>query len=74
MKRRVVSFSLPEKYLKKLEKLTQEESKSRSQLIRELLDKYEADEVWEEIFKWGVETRSKFNIKSEEDVLKIIND
>ncbi|OGM21369.1 hypothetical protein A2955_04340 [Candidatus Woesebacteria bacterium RIFCSPLOWO2_01_FULL_37_19] len=74
MKRKVVSLSLPEKYFNKLEKFTEEESKSRSQLIRELLDRYEADEVWEEIFKWGAETRRKFNIKNEKDVLRIIND
>ena len=74
MKRKIISLSLPEKYLRKLEKLTGEESKSRSQLIRELLDKYEADEVWKDIFKWGEETQTKFNIKSEEDVLRIIND
>jgi len=74
MKRRVISLSLPEKYLRKLEKLTEQESKSRSQLIRELLDRYEEDEEWKDIFKWGEETRIKFNIKSEEDILRIIND
>ena len=74
MKRKVVSLSLPEKYYKKLEKLSEEESKSRSQLVRDLIDKYEADEAWTEIFKWGEETQGKFNIKSEEDVLRIIND
>jgi len=74
MKRKVVSVSLPENYLRKLEKLTEGENKSRSQLIRELLDKYETDEIWQDIYKWGDETQAKFNIKSEEDVLRIIND
>ena len=29
---------------------------------------------WEQIRKWGEETAIKFNIKSEEDILRIIND
>lgn len=74
MKRKVISLSLTDKYLNKLKKLSEEENKSRSQLVRELIDKYEADEEWEQIRKWGAETAKKFNIKTEEDVLRIIND
>lgn len=73
MKRKVISLSLTDKYLNKLKKLSEEENKSRSQLVRELIDKYETDEEWGQIRKWGAETAKKFNIKSEEDVLRIIN-
>ncbi len=74
MDRQVVSISLYKKYLKKLDQMSKKEDKSRSQLVRELIDKYETDKEWEQIRKWGRETAKKFNIKSEEDVLRIIND
>ena len=74
MKRKVLSVSLPVKYFQRLERLTKDKDKSRSQVIREMLDKYETDEEWSQIYKWGRQTARKFNIKSEEDVLRIIND
>lgn len=74
MDRQVISISLYKKYLKKLDQMSKRESKSRSQLIRELIDRYEVETEWEQIRKWGRETAKKFNIKSEEDVLRIIND
>lgn len=74
MDRQIITISLYQKYLKKLDKMSKLENKSRSQLIRELIDKYETDKEWEQIRKWGAETAKKFNIKNEEDVLRIIND
>lgn len=74
MDRQVISISLYKKYLKKLDRMSKKEDKSRSQLVRELIDKYETDKEWEEIYEIGRKTAKKFNIKSEEDVLRIIND
>lgn len=74
MDRQIITISLYQKYLKKLDKMSKMENKSRSQLIRELIDKYETDKLWEEIYEIGRKTAKKFNIKSEEDVLRIIND
>ncbi|MFV1916871.1 MAG: ribbon-helix-helix protein, CopG family [Patescibacteria group bacterium] len=74
MDRQVVSISLYKKYLKKLDQMSKKEDKSRSQVVRELIDKHETDKEWEEIYEIGRKTAKKFNIKSEEDVLRIIND
>jgi len=74
MDRQVISISLYKKYLKKLDQMSKKEDKSRSQLVRELIDKYETDMLWEDIYEIGRKTAKKFNIKSEEDVLRIIND
>ena len=74
MDRQVISISLYKKYLNKLDQMSKKEDKSRSQLIRELIDKYETDNLWEDIYEIGRKTAKKFNIKSEEDVLRIIND
>lgn len=70
----VISISLPPEILAILEKLTQKTSKTRSEVIKDLLVRYYQDVSWEEIFAWGKKTRERFNIKSEEDILKIIND
>ena len=74
MDRQVISISLYKKYLNKLDQMSKKEDKSRSQVVRELIEKYETDKEWEQIRKWGRETAKKFNIKSEEDILRIIND
>lgn len=74
MDRQVVSISLYKKYLKKLDQMSKKEDKSRSQVVRELIDKYETDMLWGDIYEIGRKTAKKFNIKSEEDVLRIINE
>lgn len=70
----VISISLPPEDLTTLQRLTTETSKTRSEIIRELLAAYSQKRAWEQIFAWGRETKEKFNIRSEEDILKIIND
>jgi len=72
--RQVVSVSLSPKTLYLLNLICQREEKSRSQVIRELIRRYFAEKRWQKIFFWGEETARKFKIKSEEDVLKLIND
>ncbi len=70
----VISISLPPEILAILEKLSLKTSKTRSEIIKDLLVRYYQDVSWEEIFAWGKKTRERFNIKGEEDILKIIND
>lgn len=70
----VISISLPPEILSVLEKITRQTSKTRSEVIKELLLTYYQDKSWEKIFAWGRKTKEKFNIQSEDDILKIIND
>lgn len=70
----VISISLPPEVLAILEQLTRKTSKTRSEVIKELLVSSCRDKSWEQIFMWGRQTKEKFNIKSEEDIIKIIND
>jgi len=70
----VISISLPPKILATLERLTCKTSKTRSELIKDLIVSYCQDKSWEQIFTWGRKTKERFNIESEEDILKIIND
>jgi len=70
----VISVSLPPEILAILEQITRKTDKTRSGVIKELLVSYYQDKSWEQIFAWGRKTKEKFDIKSEEDILKIIND
>jgi len=70
----VISISLPPEDLETLQRLAAQMAKTRSEVIRELLASYSQKKSWEQIFAWGRQTKEKFNIRSEEDILKIIND
>ncbi len=70
----VISISLPPEILSILERLSKKTAKTRSEIIKELLVTYYQDESWEQIFAWGRKTKEKFDIKSEEDIVRLIND
>ena len=57
-----------------LEQVTRQTAKTRSEVIKDLLITYYQDKSWQQIFAWGKNTKEKFNIKSEKDILKVIND
>ena len=69
-----LTVSLSQKSYNKLEVLQKTESRSRSEIIRSLIDKYDNQKTWEELFVLGDATTQEYDIKSEEDVLKIIED
>jgi metal-responsive CopG/Arc/MetJ family transcriptional regulator len=70
----VISISLPQEFLLILNQLAKKAAKTRSDIIKELLLGYYQDQSWEQIFDWGRTTKEKFNIRSEEDIVKLIND
>lgn len=70
----VISISLPQEFLLILNRLAKKAAKTRSDIIRELLLDYYQDQSWEQIFDWGRTTKEKFNIRGEEDIVKLIND
>ena len=69
---KVISISLPKNIYLKLEQIRKKEAKSRSELIRSLIRFYEEEKDWKKIFTLGKRTKEKFNIQSEEDILRII--
>jgi hypothetical protein len=70
----VISFSLQPAEYKILQKLSKTSGKTTSAVIAELIREKERSDAWEDMFMMGREIAEKFNIKSEEDVLKIIDD
>lgn len=75
MQMQAFNIILPKELVKKADKLAEVEYKNRSGLIREALIRYlEEAQDWKKIFAWGREIKDQFKIKSEADVLRIIND
>jgi len=71
---KVISISLPPEIFTRLETIRKQTSKTRSQVIKDLIRKYEIDQAWNQLYSWGEKTAEKFNISTEKDILKIIND
>lgn len=69
----VISVSLPQRTLRKMEEARKRKGETRSNFIRNLLERYLEDIRWERIYKRGEKTARKFNIKSEEDVDRILH-
>lgn len=72
--RQVISLSLSPKALYLLDKICQKEDKSRSAAVRALIRQYAIEKKWQEIFNLGEKTAKKYKIRSEADILKLLND
>jgi CopG family transcriptional regulator/antitoxin EndoAI len=72
---KIVNFSLPPEIYKEVEELAKQRETSRSQVLREALKQYVASERrWQQLRKWGQETKGRLGIKDEDDVERIIYD
>lgn len=69
----VVSVSLPVPTLRKMERARKREGETRSNFIRNLVERYVEDVRWERIYRRGEKTALKFGIKSEEDIDRILH-
>jgi len=73
-KTEILTLSLPPRLLEEIEKVTNKENLTRSELIREALRFYlKEKERWKQIRKWGEITKKRFSIKKEEDIEKIVD-
>ncbi len=75
MQMQAFNIYLPKDLVKRADKIAESEYKNRSELIREALFQYlQTKEEWQKIYEWGKEVKDKFKIKSEDDIIRIIND
>lgn len=73
---KVLSFSLPPKIAQKIEYFAKKEHRSKSEVLREMVDVYEArqaDAEWEKLFAFGERTAERFNLKNEDELFKFLN-
>jgi len=69
---KIINMSLPKDLYSDLEKISTNRGVSRSQILKEALDRYIDDQKrWIQIRKWGEETAAKLGIKDEDDIEKI---
>jgi metal-responsive CopG/Arc/MetJ family transcriptional regulator len=69
---KIINMSLPKDLYSDLEKISTNRGVSRSQILKEALDRYIDDQKrWTQIRKWGEETATKLGIKDEDDIERI---
>ncbi len=73
-KRKILNISLPANLFLEIEKLAEEEDKTKAEFTRDVLRNYvERYKRWEKIRTWGEETAERLEIKKEEDVEEILH-
>lgn len=70
---KVISISLPEKIVTKMEKTRKSRGQSRSSFIAALIDKETEDARWKRIYARGQQTALDFKITSEEDIDRMLH-
>jgi len=75
VKTKTISLSLTQEMYDQLEEFADQRDVSKSELLREALERFLSSELrWQQIRKWGEETAKKLNIKDEDDVDRIIHE
>lgn len=75
MQTQTFNIALPKELVKKMDKVSKQEYRNRSELIREAVLAYLRNaERLEELFAYGRKVGRKMGIKTEEDVVKIVNE
>ena len=70
----VVSLSLKQSSLKKLDSISREKGLSRSSVVEQLVNQQLSDATWKEIYRKGQETARRYKITSEDDIDKILHE
>jgi len=69
------SVSLPPELAEEIDKLSDQEGLSRSELTRLALRRYiKSNERWKLLKKWGEKSAQKLNLNDERDVAELVED
>lgn len=71
---KIVTISLPPEVADEIDRLAAEESRTRSELVREAFRQYVTYGRWRRIRRWGDETAREFGIRTEADVDRILHE
>lgn len=72
---KIVNMSLPPELYAEVDEMAKQRGVSRSQLLREALRVYVAEQRrWRQIRRWGEETAQRLGLREERDVDKIIRE
>ena len=65
---KILNISLPPEMYDAIEQVAREESRTKSELIREAFRQYQFNRRWKSLRQWGEETALRLGIQSDEDV------
>lgn len=68
-----IAVSLPAGLLREMERVAKEETRTRSDLIRDALQQYLASRRWQRLRKWGAETAERLGLKTEADLQRLLD-
>ena len=69
-----ITVSLPLTLLQETQRLAREESRTRTDVIRDALQQYLASRRWQRLRQWGAETAGRLGLKSEADLQRLLDD
>lgn len=69
-----ITVSLPADLLREAQRVAKEETRTRSELIREALRQYLASRRWQRLRQWGAETAERLGLKTEADLQRLLDE
>ena len=67
-----ITVSLPADLVRETQRGAKEESRTRSDLIRDALQQYLASRRWRRLRQWGAETAERLGLKTEADLQHLL--
>jgi CopG family transcriptional regulator/antitoxin EndoAI len=71
---KLISISILPELLEKLNKIAKEESRTRSELLREAVRRYIEEKEWQDISRYARTVADKTGVRSEEEVDRVVED
>jgi len=68
-----ITISLPLELLQQTQRLAREESRTRTDLIRDALRQYLATRRWQRLRQWGAETAERLALKTEAELRRLLD-
>jgi CopG family transcriptional regulator/antitoxin EndoAI len=68
-----ITVSLPTDLLQEAQRAAREDSRSRSELIRDALRQYLASRRWQRLRRWGAETADRLGLRTEDDLQRLLD-
>jgi CopG family transcriptional regulator/antitoxin EndoAI len=68
-----ITVSLPTDLVRETQRVAREESRTRSDLIRDALQQYLASRRWRRLRQWGAETADRLGLKTEADLQRLLD-
>jgi CopG family transcriptional regulator/antitoxin EndoAI len=69
-----ITVSLPPDLLRETQRAALEETRTRSELIRDALRQYLASRRWQRLRQWGAETAERLGLKTEADLQRLFDE